>query len=258
MTMGLIGAFLLTAVASGSTVIATPAGTIISPPEVVTLTRPNYPMTAQHTAIPGCALLGFNVAANGRAENIRVLRSLPTPEFGESAVNALASWRFLPPATKTQSGASAGVEQEFRFDPSGSVFDYRGPDCGGKNGNQIIYALPAPISARTVSKPSPQRPADLPDQVNLGITRSPVTQTFAAPYGNHSWLRPGSVTMRFCVNKQGHTENLRILYSTGGGAFDKVAMTYMRAALFKPHTIQGFPVTACGITQTIVFRPAKH
>lgn len=257
MMTGLIGAFLLATAASGSNVIATPAGTIIRPPEVVTLTRPNYPMTARHTAVPGCALLDFNVAANGHTENIRVLRSLPTPEFGESAVDALANWRFLPPATKTQSNTPAVMEQEFRFNPSGNVFDYRGPNCGGKNGNRIVYALPAPISARSVSKSQPQRPADLPARVNLGITRPPVTQTYSAPYGYHADSVSGTVTMRFCVNRRGRTKNVRLVRSTGG-AFDEVAMTYMRAAMFKPYTVRGWPVTACGITQTIIFRPAKH
>ncbi|MGH8271844.1 MAG: energy transducer TonB family protein, partial [Gammaproteobacteria bacterium] len=174
--------------------------------------------------------------------------------FGESAVNALASWRFLPPTAKTQSNMPEVVQQEFRFNPSGNASGYRGPDCGGKSENLIVYAL----AARIESKPPPQRPADLPDRVNLGITRPPVTQTFAAPYNNHAWLASGSVTMRFCVNEQGHTENLRLLHSTNGGVYDKVAMGYMHAALFKPHTVRGWPVTACGITQTIIFRPAKH
>ncbi|MGH8271936.1 MAG: energy transducer TonB, partial [Gammaproteobacteria bacterium] len=113
MMTGLIWTFLLATAASGSTVIATPAGTIISPPEVVTLTRPSYPITANNVAIPGCALLNFNVTANGHAENIRILRSLPNQEFGESAVNALASWRFLPPTAKTQSNMPEVVQQEF-------------------------------------------------------------------------------------------------------------------------------------------------
>jgi hypothetical protein len=36
-----------------------------------------------------------------------------------------------------------------------------------------------------------------------------------------------------------------------------MALGIIRAALFKPHEMQGYPVTACGITQPIVFEAAR-
>lgn len=94
-----------------------------------------------------------------------------------------------------------------------------------------------------------------PRTVMLNITRPAVTQTYLAEPGGLA--RPGRVTIRFCVDRAGNTKHLVVVRSTPAHAFDGMALAIMRAATFEPHRIDGVPVAACGITQTIEFKPVR-
>jgi|GEM_PF-3003428 len=94
--------------------------------------------------------------------------------------------------------------------------------------------------------------------VMLNITRPPVTQTYDAPedVGHHRLT--GRVTVRFCVDPEGKTEQLKVAKSRPPGEFDDTALALMRTAMFKPHRVNGQAVFACGIRQTIIFKPASR
>lgn len=231
-----------------------------SAPEAVTMVRPSYPPEAQRAGIQGCAILRFDVSASGVPEHIRVASSTPYPEFGDAARKALEQWRFQP-------SASQDATQAFAFDLPDKPAT---PGCGEGSAvaavadNPSLPALPPPPplqQSRSTSSAAPSMsPAASrtpPATVKLNVTRPPVTATFETAAGSGS-TPSGRVTIRFCVNTHGRTERLKVVQSEPPGAFDATALRIMRAAEFKPYAVEGTPAIACGITQTIVFKPAQH
>lgn len=230
-------------------------------PEAVTMVRPAYPAEAQKAGIQGCAILEFDVSAIGAPENIRVASSTPYPEFGDAARKALEQWRFAPSAATTTVRTAT---QAFVFSLPGKK---PAPTCGGASAISAVIedsALPplpppAPVASapsRTASAVRPIAPPVPPATVTLNVTRPPVEATFetAAGFGP---VPAGRVTVQFCVNTRGRTERVKVVKSEPRGTFDTTALRIIRAAEFKPYMVNGSAAVACGITQTIVFKPAS-
>lgn len=119
----------------------------------------------------------------------------------------------------------------------------------------IAIALFAAGTAVAAVSGQGQPASDAGGVVMLNVTRPPVVQTYDLAAADMSGPT-GRVTFNFCVDEQGRTRDIKIVHSQPPGVFDKGALQLMRAAEFQPHVINGQPVKACGITQTIVFRPA--
>jgi protein TonB len=58
--------------------------------------KPRYPESARRRGIEGTVLLKMRITAQGRVEDIQVVRSAGYPELDESAIEAVRRWRFEP------------------------------------------------------------------------------------------------------------------------------------------------------------------
>lgn len=192
----------------------------------------------------GCVRLRYDVSAQGVPENIRVLASAPGHLLDRNAVSALSQWRYQPATREGKPVMTQDLERLLVFRAPGNPASPPYGLCGGQASHD------QPAAASGAPPPSTAR-------VDLGVTRAAVTQTFRqAPQSAGSMPREGRVSVRFCVNPQGHTKNLRVVRSQPAGVFDQMALMLMRAAVFAPHEVRGYAVTACNITQPIVFEAA--
>lgn len=221
------------------------------------IVRPRYPLEAQRAGIQGCAVLQFDVTARGFPEHIRIKLSRPYQEFGRASRKALRQWRFEHTQAATTHGGYHDATRVFVFamPQMGAA-----PTCGA--GGRVIFAVarnitlhPIPISTAATPARSTQRPGYVPSELHLGITWPPITETYAGSQDSGP-MPSGKVTLRFCVNDQGQTEKVVVARAGRHGWFENDAEQFIRAARFKPYDIAGWPVTVCGITETIVFKPA--
>lgn len=265
-------ALAMVAIAAGSAGIAMAAAPAsdVAAPQAIAMVRPIYPLEAQRAKLAGCARLTFDVSAAGKPENIHVAASKPYASFGQAAGKALAQWRFTPATRKGAPLAYPGMSQLFSFAPPGAAASGHGPDCGPGTAVSAVAATGAvapPEAPVSIPKYTPARevqagaagepPAAPQTRVMLNVTRPPVVQTFSVSEGS-GHLPKGRVTVRFCVNPEGNTEAAKIVRSTPRGLFDQTALNVIHAAQFAPHVQNGMRVTACGITQTIVFEPTRR
>jgi protein TonB len=58
--------------------------------------KPRYPESARRRGIEGTVLLKMRITAQGRVEDVQVVRSTGYPELDESAIAAVRRWRFEP------------------------------------------------------------------------------------------------------------------------------------------------------------------
>ena len=58
--------------------------------------KPRYPESARRRGIEGTVLLQMRITAQGRVEDVQVVRSAGYPELDESAMEAVRRWRFEP------------------------------------------------------------------------------------------------------------------------------------------------------------------
>lgn len=234
-----------------------------SAPQATVMVRPVYPAEAQRADIQGCARLRFDLSIAGVPENIQIERSTPYPEFGAAASKALRQWRFQPFRANGKVAPLHGATQAFVFALPGKG---PAPSCGSGNAvsavvANVTLATPKPVSIKP-DRPAPPvasvtRPRETPVTVNVDLTRPPVVATFATAADGSS-APGGRVTVRFCVNDRGHTERVEVIHSIPPRVFDTTALDIIQAAEFRPYQVNGTPATACGITQTIVFRPARN
>jgi protein TonB len=89
-------------------------GELDSIPRPLVRTRPLYPVRARQEGIEGSVELEFVVTAEGRAANLRVVRSEPAGAFDRAAVRAVERWRFVP-GKKDGVAVSCRVRQVIRF-----------------------------------------------------------------------------------------------------------------------------------------------
>src|SRR5215831_9829265 len=58
--------------------------------------KPRYPESARRRGIEGTVLLKMRITAQGRVEDVQVVRSAGYPDLDESAMEAVRRWRFEP------------------------------------------------------------------------------------------------------------------------------------------------------------------
>ncbi len=76
------------------------ASTATRPLQYVGGDVPVYPPAAKAQGIQGYVVVAYDVTAEGRVVNARVIEAEPEGVFDEAAVRAIASWRFNAPITK--------------------------------------------------------------------------------------------------------------------------------------------------------------
>jgi protein TonB len=79
-----------------------PVGGAVREPRLIRRVEPVYPDTALKIRAQGVVLLEAIITTDGRVEQIRVVRS-PNPLLSESALAAVAQWRYLPATLNGQS-----------------------------------------------------------------------------------------------------------------------------------------------------------
>jgi len=88
------------------------------PPLVTKRVDPAYPFEAKRRRQEGDVLLQFIVTKEGKVAMPRVLRSVPTGLFDESALRAIRKWRFRP-ATKAGKAVDVSIIAPLRFELEG-------------------------------------------------------------------------------------------------------------------------------------------
>ena len=91
------------------------AGSESRPVQLVSGSAAAYPEEARSQGVEGFVVVRYDVAADGRVVNARVVRAEPPDLFDDAALSSVRSWRFnaalvdgVPPSTK-------GVESTVTF-----------------------------------------------------------------------------------------------------------------------------------------------
>ena len=88
----------------------------ITPPVLLERTDPQYPKKVVKAGIEGAVLLKIEVAPDGKAHNIQVIRSLD-PDLDRKAVECVERWKFRPGTKDGQIvTVAASVEVNFRIE----------------------------------------------------------------------------------------------------------------------------------------------
>jgi TonB family protein len=69
----------------------------VRPSELIKKVTPEYPKSARLAGVEGTVALQATITADGRVENVSVLRSIP--ELDDAAIAAVKQWKYKP-ATK--------------------------------------------------------------------------------------------------------------------------------------------------------------
>lgn len=77
--------------------------------------EPSYPRNAAAAGFEGIAVIQFTVAADGSAEDVEVLMSVPVRDFGEAGESAVSRWRYEPATQGGEAVDRPGMITEFRF-----------------------------------------------------------------------------------------------------------------------------------------------
>ena len=86
---------------------------------------PPIPAPAMEQGQYGFAELSYDIDADGKPLNVRVLRSWPEDYYGDEAARYLRAWTFRPPVTEDGETVSVtGLTEFFTFDPE--RVDYEG------------------------------------------------------------------------------------------------------------------------------------
>ena len=76
---------------------------------------PRYPATMQEAGVEGIAVVRFDVDENGRPSNIEVPFSIPHPDFGRNAQDAVRRWTYTPAMKDGRPVRREGVQTQFEF-----------------------------------------------------------------------------------------------------------------------------------------------
>jgi TonB family protein len=88
----------------------------ITPPVLLEKTDPQYPKRVVKAGVEGAVLLKIDVAPDGKAHNIQVVRSLE-PDLDRKAVECVERWKFRPGTKDGQTvTVEATVEVNFRIE----------------------------------------------------------------------------------------------------------------------------------------------
>lgn len=93
--------------------VATPSS---AAPALVSRVLPVYPQIAQSARVQGLVVLGLSLTTEGRAVQVRVLRSVPL--LDQAAIDAVRQWQFEPPSDKSATvtvTVSFSLNDPFRY-----------------------------------------------------------------------------------------------------------------------------------------------
>lgn len=83
-----------------------------------------YPPDARAEGVEGYVVVGYDVDAEGRVVNARVVDSTPPGVFDESALAAVSRWRFQPPGAEAAPVTGLTSRLDFTIDDGGRYDDY--------------------------------------------------------------------------------------------------------------------------------------
>jgi TonB family protein len=86
-----------------------------SAPKYFTGPAPEYPAALEKAGVKGQAVVSIRIAANGEVHD-PVVKSATDPAFGQAALTAITSWRFLP-RVKDGRPVESKVDVPFHFSP---------------------------------------------------------------------------------------------------------------------------------------------
>jgi periplasmic protein TonB len=155
------------------------------------------------------------------------------PEAGLVAISLLAPAprRERPAPTQTAPRLETPVQAEL---PPPEL-DWKSSEEPPVN---TITAIRPPPLAQAMPSPAPAD-AGAPLQISVAqYLRAPVPRY---PPAALSARREGSVGLRVVVGTDGRVIDVRVEQSSGFGPFDEAACSAVRAALFKPYTVNGEP-----------------
>lgn len=91
---------------------------------LISATGAVYPPDAREAGIEGYVVVGYDVDAEGRVVNARVVEATPPGVFDESALAAVSRWRFEPPAAETAPVTGLTSRLEFSIEGGDRYDDY--------------------------------------------------------------------------------------------------------------------------------------
>ena len=96
------------------------AGCLTNPNQPPTLMRGDaltYPEFARAQGLQGSVVVGYDVAADGRVLNARIVSAMPEGVFEQAALDAVRGWRFRPGRRKGVESLYEGFVStiEFKF-----------------------------------------------------------------------------------------------------------------------------------------------
>jgi TonB family protein len=94
-----------------------PSGRFLAATPLVRMT-PEFPPRAQARGISGWVHVAFNIDAQGRVSNVRVIDAAPKSMFDQAALRAVAGWRYNP-ATRGGQPVASTMETVVKFQIDG-------------------------------------------------------------------------------------------------------------------------------------------
>lgn len=115
----IVGALLLPVLLAGCAAAPRPLQFVSGP-------DPVYPPAARSAGIEGRVTLRYDVGADGTVSNLRVVEAEPEGVFDRAALEAVARWRFRPPAVEGRTVPLRGRVStlEFRLGGSDAYAEY--------------------------------------------------------------------------------------------------------------------------------------
>lgn len=89
------------------------------PLQLVSGTGAIYPPDAKDQGVEGYVVVRYDVNAEGRVHNARVVAAEPPEVFNESALQAVSRWRFRPPERDGEAQPVSALESRLDFSLSG-------------------------------------------------------------------------------------------------------------------------------------------
>lgn len=85
------------------------------PMQLVSGTGAVYPPDARANGVEGYVVVRYDVSADGRVHNARVVDAQPAGTFDEAALQAVSRWRFRPPQRDGEAQAVTGLQSRLEF-----------------------------------------------------------------------------------------------------------------------------------------------
>lgn len=177
-------------------------------------TKPSYTEAARLAGVEGTVVLFAEIAKDGAAENLRVLRSLGYG-LDEEAIKAVRQWRFEPDP-ESRASTRVGTYVPVRFQLDRQIYGAR---LSAKSGHDIFQISEGGI---------------VPPKI---LARVHATYTEEARTANIQ----GTIVLFAEITSTGTVENVAVLYGLEKG-MDENAVQSIKQWKFAPATKDGRPV----------------